>query len=266
MEDFYEHLDPSIVYTSSSIPGSGCPDYFYEEFLEGCICTGTNCLEHSCTCLKDVEHSYDEDKKLKWPLSSYPIFECNTKCNCSQTCKNRVIQKGPTKNIYIKQVSEQKGLGLFCKNDILKGTFVCTYSGEVIGVEEGRKRAKAQQDKRAPNFILSVKEYFSTGPFVTVIDPTVIGNIGRYCNHSCDPNLFMIPIRIENMLPHLALFASKNVAAETELTFDYGNPSRTSPTDETANLEYLTLEEKQKLVICSCDAKDQCRKYLPFHK
>ena len=39
----------------------------------------------------------------------------------------------------------------------------------------------------------------------------VIGNIGRYLNHSCDPNLAMVTIRSNSMVPHLALFTSRTV-------------------------------------------------------
>merc|ERR1712150_27193 len=122
-------------------------------------------------------------------------------------------------------ISSDKGFGLFCKNKIVKGTFVCTYSGEIIGLEEGQRRTKIQQDQNKPNYILFVKEVFSIGPLSTVIDPSTIGNIGRYCNHSCDPNLIMIPIRVQNLIPHLSLFATKDIPENTELTFDYGNPS-----------------------------------------
>ena len=80
----------------------------------------------------------------------------------------------------MKHISNDKGLGIFCKNTILCGSFVCTYSGEIIGHEEGLKRAKEQQKKGKSNYILFVKEYFSSQSISTVIDPTVIGNIGRH--------------------------------------------------------------------------------------
>ena len=40
----------------------------------------------------------------------------------------------------------------------------------------------------------------------------VIGNIGRYLNHSCEPNLEMVTIRSSSMVPHLALFTNRDVA------------------------------------------------------
>ena len=54
----------------------------------------------------------------------------------------------------------------------------------------------------------------------------MIGNIGRYLNHSCDPNLIMIPVRTDCLVPSLALFTSRPVEAGQELCYHYGDSSR----------------------------------------
>merc|ERR1739844_196982 len=87
------------------------------------------------------------------------------------------------------------------------------------------KIAPFKEAEKKPNYIIFVNEVFSEKNVPTVIDPTLIGNIGRYVNHSCDPNLIMLPVRIQNLVPHLALFAAIDIPKDTELTFDYGNPS-----------------------------------------
>ena len=43
----------------------------------------------------------------------------------------------------------------------------------------------------------------------------VIGNIGRYLNHSCEPNLSLVTVRSSCMVPHLALFTNRDVAEVT---------------------------------------------------
>ena len=152
-------------------------------------------------------------------------------------------------------------------SQITKGTFICTYSGEIIGVEEGKRRFKKQQDEKKANYILFVEESFPAGPLTTVIDPTVIGNIGRYCNHSCNPNLIMIPIRIDTLIPHLALFALKNIETGVELTFDYGNPSAALHVGHNiSDMESLTKNERETLIKCFCGESSKCKKYLPYHK
>ena len=274
MDDTYEHINHAVGYCPSSVPGKGCPEMFYEEFSEGCRCGNglveTNCLQN-CSCLKKVNCGYDENQKLCFPVSKYPIFECNAKCTCSMWCKNNIVQGGPLPHLLVKRVSEAKGLGLFCGKDIAKGTFVCTYSGEIISYEEGQKRSRYQQKRKMPNYIIFVKETFDSGSSVTVIDPTVIGNIGRYCNHSCDPNLVMIPVRIENMVPHLALFASEDIPKETELTFDYSGKASTGglllpDSNEPSFDEMLSYEERVKLVKCLCGSEAKCHKFLPYQK
>ena len=268
MEDLYEHHDPDLVYVTESIPGLGCPDSFNEEFLEGCHCNpNSGCTDPShCSCLKGTEPLYDNNSRITGPLPLYPVFECNSKCSCKGLCQNSVIMKGPIKELKIRKISHEKGFGVFCKDKILKGSFVCTYSGEIIGLDVGLKRAKEQQDNKKSNYILFVKEYFSTESISTVIDPTMIGNIGRYFNHSCDPNLVMIPVRVQNMIPHIALFASMDIPIGTELTFDYGNTSLDrNITISNFSLKALTEDERIKLVKCICGSKN-CKKYLPFHK
>lgn len=269
MEDSYDHIDSSLIYVTESIPGVDCPDSFHEEFLEGCRCNSkSQCIDPShCSCLKGTKPLYDENSRITWPLPLYPMFECNSKCSCKGECKNSVIMKGPIKNLYVQKISNDKGLGVFCKNKISKGSFICTYSGEIIGIDEGLKRTKEQQEKRKSNYILFVKEYFATESVSTVIDPTIIGNIGRYLNHSCDPNLVMIPVRVQNMVPHIALFACTDIPSGTELTYDYGNTS-TDRNIVQANINnaLLTLDERTKLVKCLCGSKSCCKKYLPYHR
>lgn len=269
MEDPYNHIDTTLIYAITSVPGVGCPELFHEEFLEGCACDNTGgCSEAStCSCIKGAESFYDENSIAKSLSHIYPVFECNPRCLCSKNlCKNSTIQKGPIGGLCIKNTSN-KGLGLFNQNEITKGTFICTYSGEIIGIEEGQKRCKKQQEEKKTNYILFVKEVFPDGPLTTVIDPTVIGNIGRYCNHSCNPNLIMVPIRIETLIPHLALFALNNIEAGVELTFDYGNPSTAlQVAHDISDEESLTKKEKENLVKCFCGEGSDCKKYLPYHK
>ena len=269
MEDMYEHIDTSLLYTSTSIPGIGCPELFDEEFSEGCNCSSNSCCTNAfaCGCIKGNMLVYDENLQLKWPVPTYPIFECNEKCSCSQhSCRNRSIQRGPNKMLDIKPISDIKGLGLICKEKIFKGSFVCTYAGEILGLEEGQKRAKLRQAEKKPNYIIFVNEVFSEKNVPTVIDPTTIGNIGRYVNHSCDPNLIMLPVRIQNLVPHLALFAAMDIPKDTELTFDYGNPSLALGSSSfPKDLPNLNRNEKESLVTCLCN-KSKCRKYLPYQK
>ena len=48
----------------------------------------------------------------------------------------------------------------------------------------------------------------------------MIGNIGRYLNHSCEPNLWMVTVRSNTMVPHLALLTTRAVTEVTHRHID----------------------------------------------
>ncbi|XP_022104789.1 histone-lysine N-methyltransferase SETDB1-like isoform X2 [Acanthaster planci] len=57
-----------------------------------------------------------------------------------------------------------------------------------------------------------------------VMDAKFIGNLGRYLNHSCSPNLFVQNVFVDShdlRFPWVAFFAKKYVRAGSELTWDY---------------------------------------------
>jgi histone-lysine N-methyltransferase SETDB1 len=69
------------------------------------------------------------------------IFECNINCKCDERCSNRVVQNGISVRLQLFKVSNEKGWGVRCLDDIPKGTFISTYSGHVISETQssGRK-------------------------------------------------------------------------------------------------------------------------------
>lgn len=60
--------------------------------------------------------------------------------------------------------------------------------------------------------------------FPLCIDGFYYGNLSRFINHSCDPNLQVLSIHVENreiLLPRVVLFSTREIQAGEELTFDY---------------------------------------------
>ena len=75
------------------------------------------------------------------------------------------------------------------------------------------------------------------------------GNVARFINHSCRGNLVIQPVFTDGcnaLLYRIALFASEEIAAYTELTYDYG---------------YAEGVVHNRLMQCKCGS-DQCRKRL----
>ncbi|XP_035193376.1 histone-lysine N-methyltransferase SETDB2-like [Oxyura jamaicensis] len=86
-----------------------------------------------------------------------------------------------------------------------------------------------------------------------ILDATKEGNVGRFLNHSCCPNLFAQSVFVEShnrSFPWVAFFTNRHVKAGTELTWDYGYEAGSMPETE---------------ISCQCGVQ-MCRKktlYLP---
>ena len=56
------------------------------------------------------------------------------------------------------------------------------------------------------------------------MDAKQTGNIGRFLNHSCEPNVFVQNVFVDThdvRFPWIAFFSNMNIRAGTELTWDY---------------------------------------------
>lgn len=256
IRDDYEHVDEDLLYTPVNIPGRGVAEVMFSEQFEGCACSGSCDVGVYCGCVRNRMPFYYSGGGLT--DSDNPpdlIYECHVNCQCESKCSNRLVQKGPHAGLALMDAGP-KGIGLHCKVDLLKGAFVCEYAGEVIGAEEARRRYAIQKELGRRNYIFALREHFGKEncPTLTYIDPSSIGNIGRYINHSCDPNLLIVPVRTDTVVPKLCLFARRNISALTELTFDYGGgiePIQGVPDGWSGG------------TVCQCMAS-VCRHFLPF--
>uniref|UniRef100_T1IYR1 Histone-lysine N-methyltransferase n=1 Tax=Strigamia maritima TaxID=126957 RepID=T1IYR1_STRMM len=67
------------------------------------------------------------------------------------------------------------------------------------------------------------RKYFGDD-YCYIMDAKTIGNIGRYFNHSCSPNLFVQNVFVDThdiRFPWVSFFAADYIRAGTELTWDY---------------------------------------------
>ena len=66
------------------------------------------------------------------------------------------------------------------------------------------------------------------------IDAKHYGNIARFLNHSCDPNLYSALVFVEHRdrrFPRPAFFTLRDVQANEELTWSYGSSNQTQTSD-----------------------------------
>uniref|UniRef100_A0A8C4VZM7 Histone-lysine N-methyltransferase SETDB2 n=1 Tax=Gopherus evgoodei TaxID=1825980 RepID=A0A8C4VZM7_9SAUR len=84
---------------------------------------------------------------------------------------------------------------------------------------------------------------------IYLLDATKEGNVGRFLNHSCWPNLFVQSVFVETHnrnFPWVAFFTNRHVKAGTELTWDYGYEAGSMPETE---------------ISCQCGVQ-KCRKKI----
>lgn len=257
--DEYDHKVPGIMYFPRSLPSKEVQE-LYDYSLEGCKCE-IECTKNSrCTCIKrsGTFYKYDNiynirDYSILENDIESPTYECNESCSChKRVCGNRLIQFGPRKNLKVEFCGNDKGSGLFTSDKIKKGNFVCEYAGEIITENQAFARFNTNNEHDRMNYIFCIKEHFGEKIVKTFIDPTYYGNIGRYINHSCEPNCKLYVIRINDSMPILGIFANEDIEEHGEITYDYGEGK-------------LGFENNGKYVQKRCFCNSQrCRKYLPF--
>ncbi|XP_046617566.1 histone-lysine N-methyltransferase eggless isoform X1 [Neodiprion virginianus] len=92
----------------------------------------------------------------------------------------------------------------------------------------------------------SVREYFGEDEAVYIMDAKTTGNIGRYLNHSCDPNVFVQNVFVDThdvRFPWVAFFALNYIRSGQELTWNYNYDVGSIP---------------GKVIICRCGSSN-CR-------
>lgn len=270
-----ESAPQDFLYIEEYLPGSGViiPD----EPPIGCDCS--NCDSKSKCCFAQYEgvFPYTQACRVRVPPGT-PIYECNKRCKCPPDCKNRVVQRGSGVHLCVFRTSNGRGWGVKTLKLIRKGTFVTQYVGEVITNEEAEKRGK-EYDAAGRTYLFdldyNVSEFEDSCPYT--VDAAVYGNVSHFINHSCDPNCAVYGVWIDCLdpnLPKLALFATRDIAKDEEITFDYmrqssrvhdGNKDSICQTESRQKLELprqvVNNESLENKTICKCGAK-KCRQYL----
>ncbi|KAL6841228.1 hypothetical protein ACP4OV_028746 [Aristida adscensionis] len=210
--------------------------------LQGCGCQSV-CLpgDDSCYCGQnnggDLPYSSSGLLVRRKPV----IYECSESCHCSSNCRNRVSQKGARLHFEVFKTTN-RGWGLRCWEPIRAGAFICEYVGEVI--DELKVNLNDSEDDYifqtvcpgektlkwncGAELIGEESTYVSADEFEPLpikISAKNMGNVSRFMNHSCSPNVFWQPVQYdhgEDGHPHIMFFALKHIPPMAELTYDYG--------------------------------------------
>ncbi|KAJ4715021.1 histone-lysine N-methyltransferase SUVR5-like [Melia azedarach] len=215
-----------------------------ESLQLGCACPSSTCHPETCDHVYLFDNDYEDAKDIegkpmhgRFPYDQkgriileegYLVYECNNMCRCDRTCPNRVLQNGVQVKLEV-FMTESKGWAVRTGQAILRGTFVCEYIGEVLDDQEANKR-RSRYGREGCSYVFTVDSHINDmgrlieGQVRYVIDATKYGNISRFINHSCLPNLVNHQVLMESMdyqRAHIGFYASRDIAAGEELTYDY---------------------------------------------
>ena len=252
-KDDYEHISGDVEYILENIlqDNDGSEEFnaldelFSSSILNSCECNNCseNCVHGENYKVEDGKFILNEDRRCK-----DLIYECSDDCKC-QACCNKLVQFGPRDDLVI-QATDSKGFGLVSTSFINEGSFICEYAGELLTKSEAIRRDKENQAMNKMNYIFCLNEINSAdgSSIQTFVDPSRKGNIGRYINHSCDANCDIISVRVDSIIPKIAIFANRNIPSMTEITFSYGL------------VDFNVSNESKKK--CHCNSA-HCKLYLP---
>ncbi|KAJ7949437.1 histone-lysine N-methyltransferase, H3 lysine-9 specific SUVH1-like [Quillaja saponaria] len=198
----------------------------------------------NCSCIRRNEGDFPYTGNGILVSRRPMVHECGPTCPCFPKCKNRVSQSGIKLHLEVFKTKD-RGWALRSLDPIRAGTFICEYAGEVIDklrVSETREEVQNDEyvfdttrvyDSFKWNYEAGLVEGESSSDCYedyAIQDPLIIsaknfGNVARFMNHSCSPNVFWQPTIYEQndqSFVHIAFFALRHIPPMTELTYDYG--------------------------------------------
>lgn len=240
------------------------PALYEKEPPKGCNCTNGCSDSISCACAVknggEIPFNFNGAIVEARPL----IYECGPSCRCPPTCHNRVSQHGIKIPLEIFKTGKT-GWGVRSLSSISSGSFICEYTGELLKDEEAEKRQNDEylfdignnyHDEELWEGLKSVVGVgSSTSSCETMegftIDAAECGNVGRFINHSCSPNLYAQNVLWDHddmRMPHVMFFAVENIPPLQELTYHYNYSVG----------EVYDKNHKEKVKHCYCGASDCC--------
>ncbi|KAI0873060.1 hypothetical protein GGS24DRAFT_491002 [Hypoxylon argillaceum] len=168
-----------------------------------------------CDCSEEwrdgMNHACGEDSDC---INRATKMECvDNNCNCGDECQNQRFQRKQYADVSVIK-TEKKGFGLRANTDLPAHEFIFEYIGEVINEPTFRRRA-IQYDKEGIQHF-----YFMSLTKNEFVDATKKGNLGRFCNHSCNPNCYVDKWVVGNKL-RMGIFAGRRIQLGEELVFNY---------------------------------------------
>ncbi|XVF57692.1 hypothetical protein PTKIN_Ptkin07bG0002400 [Pterospermum kingtungense] len=231
----------------------------------GCGCKGVCWDPKICACarINGSDFPYVHcDGGGRLIEAKHVVFECGPKCGCDSSCVFRTPKKGWAVRSWDfipagSPVCEY--IGVLMRTEEMDSVSESNYIFEIDCLQTMRGlsgREKRQQDASLPMIqnMDKIDEERSESDPEFFIDAGSYGNVARFFNHSCEPNLFIQCVlrgHQDIKLARVMLFAADNIPPWQELTYDYGY----------ALDSVHGSDGKVKRMPCYCGAED-CRKRL----
>ncbi|KAJ6288538.1 hypothetical protein OIU76_024511 [Salix suchowensis] len=215
-----------------------------ESLQLGCSCQYSMCCPETCDHVYLFDNDYEDARDIhgnsmlgRFPYDDkgrivleegYLVYECNSMCSCNKTCPNRVLQNGIRVKLEVFK-TDNKGWAVRAGEPILRGTFICEYIGEVLDEQEANDR-RDRYGKEGCSYMYKIDAHTNDmsrmveGQAHYFIDATKYGNVSRFINHSCMPNLANHQVLVNSMdsqRAHIGLYASRDISFGEELTYNY---------------------------------------------
>lgn len=178
-------------------------------YLQYCHCF-CRCLRYILDRVTRVNHACGEDSDC---INRATKMECPGDCGCGATCQNQRFQQKQYSDVSVIK-TDKKGYGLRTNKDLKPNDFIFEYIGEVISEPTFRRRMHQYDQEGIRHF------YFMSLTKSEFVDATKKGNLGRFCNHSCNPNCFVDKWVVGEKL-RMGIFAERHIKAGEELVFNY---------------------------------------------
>ncbi|KAL7103979.1 hypothetical protein ACP275_08G215100 [Erythranthe tilingii] len=198
----------------------------------GCDCIDGCSDSKPCSCVLKNGGEIPFNEKGDIIRAKPRVHECGPLCKCPPSCMNRVSQNGPRYKLEIFK-TKSRGWGVRSRSYISSGSFICEYVGKLLSDKEAETRVgndeylfdicdshEEEEEEKVEGFFPNKKS--SVDGFA--IDGAKYGNVGRFINHSCSPNLYAQEVLYDHddkRMPHIMFFATKNIPPMQELSYDY---------------------------------------------
>ncbi|KAH3677642.1 hypothetical protein WICMUC_001745 [Wickerhamomyces mucosus] len=176
--------------------------------------SGQNTEFMECECYEEWEDGHNIACQDDYCINRGTKIECfGDSTKCGESCSNRRFQKKEYAPINVFQ-TEKKGFGVRAQADLEPDTFIYEYIGEVIDEKTFKKKMIEYDERNFKHFYFMMLQ---KGEF---IDATLKGSLGRFCNHSCNPNCYVEKWVVGEKLK-MGIFSKRRIIKGEELTFNY---------------------------------------------